>query len=83
MRANRWIVPLAALAALLPTGAMAYVGPGAGLGALVALAAVVGAILVALFGVIVFPITMLRRRRRLQSQEAAAVAAASDAEEDD
>ena len=69
-------------AALLPTGAMAYVGPGAGLGALGALAAVVGAILVALFGLIVFPITMLRRRRRLRSQEAAAVAAPDAAEHD-
>ena len=82
MRVNRWIVPLAALAALLPTNAMAYVGPGAGLGALGAFAAVVGAILVALFGLVVFPITLLRKRRRQRSHEAAAVAA-SDAEEDD
>ena len=82
MRVFGLVVLLAASAALLPTGAMAYVGPGAGLGALAALAAVVGAILVALFGLIIFPITKLRKRRRLRSQEAAAVAG-TDAAKDD
>lgn len=56
------IVLLAALLAATP--AAAYMGPGAGLGMLGSAIAVLGAVLVALFGIVVLPIRMLLRRRR-------------------
>jgi hypothetical protein len=59
---------------LLPTAAQAYVGPGAGLGMLGTLVAVIAAVLVALFGLVAFPITVIRKKRKaaaLQRQEAA------------
>jgi hypothetical protein len=46
------------------TPAAAYMGPGAGLGMLGSLAAVVGAVVVALLGIVVLPLRMLLRRRR-------------------
>jgi uncharacterized membrane protein len=49
---------------LFPFAAEAYIGPGAGLSALGTLAALAGALLVALFGVILFPIRILLRRLR-------------------
>ena len=61
-------VGLTGVLVLLPTVAHAYIGPGAGLSALAGLAAVAGAVILALFGVILFPIRMLllilRRRAR-------------------
>ena len=56
------IVLLAAMLAATP--AAAYMGPGAGLGMLGSVIAVLGAVLVALFGIVVLPIRMILRRRR-------------------
>jgi hypothetical protein len=44
--------------------AHAYVGPGAGLGFIGSLFAVVGGVLLALLGIILFPIRMLMKRFR-------------------
>lgn len=44
--------------------ALAYMGPGAGLGMLGSLFALVGASLVALFGLLILPVRMLRKRLR-------------------
>ena len=46
------------------TPALAYMGPGAGLGMLGSLFALIGAVLVGLFGLIVLPVRMLLRRMR-------------------
>lgn len=56
------IVLLAAMLAATP--AAAYMGPGAGLGMLGSVIAVLGAVLVAVFGIVVLPIRMILRRRR-------------------
>ncbi len=53
---------LALLAAATP--ALAYMGPGAGLGMLGSLFALIGAALVGLFGLIVLPVRMLIKRLR-------------------
>ena len=53
---------LALLLAAAP--AAAYMGPGAGLGMLGSVIAVLGAVLVAVFGIVVLPIRMILRRRR-------------------
>jgi hypothetical protein len=58
---------LSAALILFPFGAEAYIGPGAGLSALGTLAAVAGALLVAVVGIILFPIRiLLKRLRRVQ-----------------
>jgi hypothetical protein len=49
---------------LAATPAAAYMGPGAGLGMLGSVIAVLGAVLVAVFGIVVLPIRMILRRRR-------------------
>lgn len=55
---------------LLPYEAgLAYVGPGAGITLLGALGAVLLAILLAIGGLLVWPIRAMRRRRRAQSSE--------------
>lgn len=59
---NRTFLFLAAL--LLATSANAYMGPGAGLGMLGSLVAVVGAVLIAVFGILVLPIRMIMKKRR-------------------
>jgi len=46
--------------------ALAYMGPGAGLGMLGSLFALIGAALVGLFGLIVLPIRLLLKRLRRQ-----------------
>ena len=43
---------------------LAYIGPGAGLGAIGALLAVVGAILIGLVGLLLYPFHLLRSRLR-------------------
>lgn len=57
---------LAVFCALLAaaTPALAYMGPGAGLGMLGSLFALIGAALVALFGLVVLPVRMLIKRMR-------------------
>jgi hypothetical protein len=49
--------------------AMAYIGPGAGLGVLGALLAVLGGVVVTLFGIVLLPMRLLRRRRKANSVE--------------
>jgi hypothetical protein len=59
---------------------LAYVGPGAGLGAVGALLAVVGAILIGLFGLVLYPLHLLRswlRGKADPAREAASDAASS------
>jgi len=52
------------LVLLFSSSASAYMGPGAGLGMLGSLVAVVGAVLIAVFGILVLPIRMLMKKRR-------------------
>jgi uncharacterized membrane protein len=59
---KRTLLFLAAM--LLATSAHAYMGPGAGLGMLGSLVAVVGAVLIAVFGILVLPIRMIMKKRR-------------------
>jgi hypothetical protein len=54
----------AALAIMLPHPAMAYVGPGAGLGMIGSLVAVVGVLVLAIVGLVVLPFRMLMKKRR-------------------
>jgi hypothetical protein len=53
------------LAALLAAGpALAYMGPGAGLGMLGSLIAVIGAVILAVLGILILPVRMLLKKRR-------------------
>jgi hypothetical protein len=58
----KWIVVV--LLAMVPLAAQAYVGPGAGVGMIGSLLAVLGAILLAVVGLILWPLRMLRKRRQ-------------------
>ena len=60
-----------AIAIMMPGTALAYIGPGAGLGALGSLVAVLGAVLLAVVGLLVLPFRMLARRRRAKAAGAA------------
>lgn len=52
-------------AALLAAGpALAYMGPGAGLGMLGSLVAVIGAVILAVLGILILPVRMLLKKRR-------------------
>jgi len=55
---------VAIVLALVATSADAYMGPGAGLGMLGSVVAVIGAILIAVFGLLVLPIRMIMKKRR-------------------
>lgn len=61
------LIPLVLTGLLLvlatPLQAFAYVGPGAGLGAIVSLVAVAAGVLIALVGLVVFPLRLLLKRR--------------------
>jgi hypothetical protein len=59
---KRLVAFLVAMLAAAP--AAAYMGPGAGLGMLGSLAAVIGAVLVALVAIVWMPIRILLKRRR-------------------
>ena len=61
--------PLFVLLALVVLPAHAYMGPGAGLGMLGSLVAVAGALLVAVFGILVLPIRMILKRRRKAGEQ--------------
>lgn len=61
MRALYSSVIAAALLALLPSDAHAYIGPGAGLSAFGALLALVVTFIVAIFGFVWYPIKRLAR----------------------
>ena len=53
------------LSALLAAGpAAAYMGPGAGLGMIGSLFAVIGAVVIAVLGIIILPIRMVMKKRR-------------------
>jgi hypothetical protein len=52
------------------TPALAYMGPGAGLGMLGSLFALIGAALVGLFGLIILPVRMLMKRFRKSTPSA-------------
>jgi hypothetical protein len=60
---------LAVVAMAIAPDAMAYIGPGAGLGVLGALLAMLGGVVVTLFGIVLLPIRLLRRRRKTTSAE--------------
>jgi uncharacterized membrane protein len=62
---RKLILPLASLALiLLPTLAMAYIGPGVGAGAIGAVIGVIGSILLAIFAVVWYPIKRLLKGRK-------------------
>lgn len=51
--------------ALLAAGpAAAYMGPGAGLGMIGSLVAVIGAVLIAVLGIVILPVRMILKKRR-------------------
>ena len=58
----------AALATYAPA-AFSYVGPGAGLGVIASLVAVVLAVIATLVGIVLWPIRMIARRRKAASQK--------------
>ena len=68
-----FILTLCLMAAIcfLPNTTDAYIGPGAGLGMLGSLVAVIGMVLVAAFGLVIFPITIFRKWRRNRARKAA------------
>jgi Flp pilus assembly protein TadB len=58
----KWVI--AALLVIVPFTAQAYVGPGAGVGMIGSLLAVLGAFLLSIVGLILWPLRMLRKRRQ-------------------
>lgn len=62
----RWTFILLLLA-LLPAAAGAYVGPGAGLGMIGSLLAVVGAVVLAIVGLVLLPFRLILKKRRKQA----------------
>lgn len=54
----------------------AYVGPGAGLGMLGSLLAVLAAVLIGLFGLVLYPVSLLRRIWRAKAAARVAASAA-------
>jgi hypothetical protein len=62
MSVQAGLAVVAAVAAVMaPGAALAYIGPGAGLGMIGSLVAVVGAVLLAIVGLLVLPFRMLAR----------------------
>lgn len=68
-----WVVALPAAASAESVEILAYVGPGAGLGMIGSLLAVLAAVIIGLFGLVLYPITLIRRMLR-KSKESQAVA---------
>jgi hypothetical protein len=72
---NRWKNGPAVAAAgtlytlLAAAPAHAYVGPGAGLGMIGSLIAVIVVVLIMIFGLIVYPVRLLRKRRQRKDAE--------------
>lgn len=63
---------LATVLAVYPSAALAYIGPGAGLSLVGSLLALFGAILLAIFGFVFYPVRrMMRRRKEKALQEQA------------
>lgn len=57
-------VILALCSVMLPTEALAYIGPGLGAGAIGAVLGVLGSIFLALFAVVYYPFKRLMKKRR-------------------
>jgi hypothetical protein len=57
-------VALFLIGLLAAAPALAYMGPGAGLGMLGSLVAVLGALLVALLGLVILPLRIIMKKRR-------------------
>ncbi len=65
-----WILTNAAFSlAILPSDALAYIGPGAGLAAIGSLVALVSALFLAIVGFIWYPVKHLLRRRKMTGTE--------------
>jgi hypothetical protein len=62
-RAGLLALAAAASGMLAPAVAWAYLGPGAGLGMLGSLIGVVVVVLISVFGLVAYPVRMLRKRR--------------------
>ena len=56
----KWII--VALLAVVPMAVQAYVGPGAGVGMIGSLLAVLGAVVLGIVGLILWPLRMIRKR---------------------
>ena len=56
---------------VLAMTSFAYVGPGAGLGALGALFAVLAAVFLGLFGLVMYPLQLIRKHFNRSQQESA------------
>lgn len=68
MKVLRLITLFACVLIISPTPALAYLGPGVGAGALAAVVGVVGAIFLALFAVLYYPIKrMLKKRKKVSA----------------
>jgi hypothetical protein len=65
------ILPFAILMGLAATPAAAYIGPGAGLGAIGTVIAVIGAILLMIVGFVWYPIKRLLKRGKKPTQAVA------------
>jgi hypothetical protein len=52
---------------MAPGVAVAYVGPGAGLGMVGSLIAVLGVVLIAMLGLLILPFRMLQKRRQVRA----------------
>jgi hypothetical protein len=58
------VIAVATCAAMFAPAAFAYVGPGAGLGVLGAMLAIVAAVLATVLGLILWPVRMIMRRMK-------------------
>lgn len=56
---------------LLPTAALAYIGPGVGAGAIAAVVGVIGSVLLAIVAVIYYPIKRMLKRRKGRAAKSA------------
>jgi len=67
-----FIAAIAGYLALLPGPALAYIGPGLGLGAIGAVLGVIGGLFLALFAVLYYPFKrmMANRRKRVSDKTA-------------
>lgn len=71
------ILSITVLMSLFTEAAWAYVGPGAGLGMIGSLVAVIGAILLAILGLVLFPLRLILKRRRKSASSASAKTSSS------
>lgn len=66
----RGLITLALLISLTPSVALAYVGPGLGLGALAVIGGLILSVLVAVFALVWYPLKRARARMRARAQGA-------------